>query len=154
MGFMAKPPGQLTMQCTVVCSAVVHAPVHTSNSGTSWQPPTWQTLQFQRLLKCTSLAVAIATEEMWGSAGGNSFSGTLPPSWAGPDSFEGLLHLNLSQNNLTGPLPASWSMGFYNSTAFEPDIWLTNNDSFLFDLHGNFLTGTIPAAWSQSGKPA
>ena len=40
--------------------------------------------------------------------GGGSLSGTLPPSWQAPSAWGALQVLDLSDNNLSGALPADW----------------------------------------------
>ena len=40
--------------------------------------------------------------------GGGSLSGALPPSWQAPSAWGALQVLDLSDNNLSGTLPADW----------------------------------------------
>lgn len=62
---------------------------------------------------------------------GNNLTGTIPEIWS---AFPDLLYMDLSGNQLVGPLPASLG-----------SVWQLRS----VDLHDNELTGTIPAEWQN-----
>lgn len=62
--------------------------------------------------------------------------GPLPAAWANPGAFPSLTSLNISANNLSGPLPPEWGA---NGTTFGRLQKL--------DLRENGLEGYLPDEW-------
>ena len=60
---------------------------------------------------------------------GNLFTGTLPDSWG---ALRGLKHLDLFDNDLSGPLP---------------DNLANCLNLHVLNLRGNNFNGTVPASW-------
>jgi len=85
---------------------------------------------------------------------GNLLQGTLPPEWAAMTSLNDLA---ISNNQLTGPLPASWGklplkaleLSYNKLTGSIPDSWagLVTDQLGLLEVDNNRLSGALPPGW-------
>jgi len=107
--------------------------VATSNSLTGTLPPEWAELPSLVALDLNTNLLNGTLPAAWGRLSSlmyvvlsnNQLSGTLPPTWR-------TAWINVAWNNLTGPLPSSWSA------------------NRILELAGNNFSGSIPPSWGNA----
>jgi hypothetical protein len=79
----------------------------------------------------------------------NLLNGTLPAAWG---NLSSLMYVVLSNNRLSGTLPPTWRSGWINVawnnlTGPLPSSWSANR---ILELSGNNFSGSIPPGWGNA----